>query len=361
MTTRVHNFSAGPGALPLPVLEQAQRDLVDFQGNGLSLMESSHRWPMYDRVHNQCISDIRQLLGLSDDYEVIFMGGGARAQFALVPMNLLGEGTAAYVTTGRWAEGGYSEACKIGNAIEIYNSSEGGHNHVPQPGELEIPKDAAYLHYTSNNTIYGTQFRHIPETSSTPLICDMSSDILSRPIDSSRFALIYAGAQKNMGPSGVTCVIIRKDMLDRCPEGIPETFNYANMASKNSLLNTPPVFPIYMVGLVARHLIGLGGLEAVAAINDRKSALLYGTIDSSGGFFRAHARADSRSCMNVTFTLPTTELEAAFVAESEEAGMRGLKGHRSVGGLRASIYNAVPLAAVEALVSLMEDFQRRHG
>ena len=361
MTNRVHNFSAGPGALPLPVLEQAQQDLVDFKGSGLSLMESSHRWPMYDEVHNQCISDISNLLGLSDDYQVVFMGGGARAQFALVPMNLLGDGTAAYVTTGRWAEGGYSEACKIGKAVEIYNSGESGHNHVPQAGELNVPRDSAYLHYTSNNTIYGTQFRHIPETGDTPLICDMSSDILSRPIDASRFALIYAGAQKNMGPSGVTCVIIRKDMLERCPAGIPETFSYKNMAGKNSLLNTPPVFPIYMVGLVARHLLGLGGLEAVAAINDRKADLLYSTIDNSSGFFRGHARRDSRSCMNVTFTLPTNELEAAFVAESEEAGMRGLKGHRSVGGLRASIYNGVPLAAVEALVALMKDFQDRRA
>jgi len=361
MTTRAHNFSAGPGALPLPVLEQAQRDLVDFRGSGLSLMESSHRWPLYDEVHNQCISDIRELLGLSDDYEVLFMGGGARAQFSLVPMNLLGTGTAAYVTTGRWAEGGYSEACKVGRAIEIYSSSESGHNHVPQAGELSIPEDATYVHYTSNNTIYGTQFRYIPESGSTPLICDMSSDILSRPIDTSRFALIYAGAQKNMGPSGVTCVIVRKDMLERCPQDIPETFNYANMAKKNSLLNTPPVFPIYMVGLVARHLIELGGLEAVAAVNDRKAELLYRTIDNSAGFFRGHAREDSRSCMNVTFTMPSSELEAEFVAESEAAGMRGLKGHRSVGGLRASIYNAVPLEAVEALVTLMESFQNRRG
>ena len=361
MTKRIHNFSAGPGALPLAVLEQAQRDLINFKGSGLSLLESSHRWPLYDEVHNQCISDIRELLDVSDDYRVVFMGGGARAQFSLVPMNLLGDGTAAYVTTGRWAEGAYSEACKMGDAVEICNTADSGHSFVPQPGELRCPTDSAYLHYTSNNTIYGTQFRYIPECGDTPLICDMSSDILSRPIDVSRFALIYAGAQKNMGPSGVTCVIVRKDMLERCPPGIPETFNYANMANKNSMLNTPPVFPIYMVGLVARHLIESGGLAAVARANDRKAELLYRAIDNSAGFYRGHARQDSRSCMNVTFTLPSTELEAEFVAESEATGMRGLKGHRSVGGLRASIYNAVPLAAVQALVALMEDFLARRG
>ena len=276
-------------------------------------------------------------------------------------MNLLAEGCAAYMTTGRWAEGAYKEACKLGAADEIYNSGDSNHDHVPQPGQCSVPADAAFLHYTSNNTIYGTQFQHTPQAGDVPLVCDMSSDILSRPIDASRFALIYAGAQKNMGPSGVTCVIIRKDLLAHCPDSIPETFNYRNMAAKNSLLNTPPVFPIYMVGLVAAHLRALGGLEAVAAVNQSKAALIYQVIDNSGGFFRGHARKDSRSLMNVTFRLPSAELEAAFVLESEAAGMKGLKGHRSVGGLRASIYNSVPLQSVQALVALMEDFQARKG
>jgi phosphoserine aminotransferase len=361
MSHRVHNFSAGPGALPLPVLQQAQRDMTDFQGSGMSIMESSHRWPLYDQVHSEAIEDLSALLGLSDDFQVLFMGGGARTQFALVPMNLLAGGMAAYVTTGRWAQGALSEGGKVGKAIEIYSSAASNHNHVPQPGDLSLSADTAYLHYTSNNTVYGTQFHHLPEAGDVPLVCDMSSDILSRVVDVSRFALIYAGAQKNMGPAGVTCVIVRRDMLERCPDAIAETFNYRRMAAKNSLLNTPPVFPIYMVGLVAKHLLSLGGLEAVQAVNEHKAELLYRTIDNSGGFFRGHAREDSRSRMNVTFRLPSSELEAEFVASSEALDMVGLKGHASVGGLRASIYNSVPLDSVKELVSFMEDFQASRG
>ncbi|MBJ95444.1 MAG: 3-phosphoserine/phosphohydroxythreonine aminotransferase [Rickettsiales bacterium] len=361
MPSRTHNFSAGPGALPLPVLEQAQAELVNFRDSGLSLLEASHRWPLYEEVHNQCITDLGQLLGLGAEHRILFMGGGARTQFALVPMNLLGKGKAAYITTGRWAEGAFSEACKVGDAVEIYNSGTSGHDHVPTDGQLELPRDLAYLHYTSNNTIYGTQFHATPKPQGAPLICDMSSDILSQPIDANQFDLIYAGAQKNMGPSGVTCVIVREDLLERCPDDLAETFNYTKVAAKNSLLNTPPVFPIYMVGLVARYLIDQGGLEAAARRNQQKAKLIYDTIDASGGFYRGHAQMGSRSLMNVTFTLADSELEAAFVTASEAAGMKGLKGHRSVGGLRASIYNAVPLAAVEALVELMNDFLKRKG
>ena len=361
MSDRIHNFSAGPGALPLPVLQRAQSELVDFNGSGLSIMESSHRWPLYGRVHNEAIEDISTLLDLPDDYQVLFMGGGARSQFALVPMNLSAGATAAYVTTGRWGQGAYKEAARAAGAVELYSSADTNHDHVPQPGQLQVPADAAYLHYTSNNTVYGTQFQYIPESGPVPLVCDMSSDILSRGLDISRFALIYAGAQKNMGPAGVTCVIVRKDMLARCPDSLAETFNYRSMASKNSLLNTPPVFSIYMVGLVAKHLLSLGGIEAVAAVNAEKAELLYRLIDNSGGFFRGHARADSRSGMNVTFRLPSTELEASFVAESEAQQMRGLKGHSSVGGLRASIYNSVTLDSVRLLASFMEDFQARKG
>ncbi len=357
MTHRAHNFSAGPSALPLAVLEQAQQELLDCAGTGMSIMEQSHRWATYDRIHSECMDDLRALLSVPKGYSILFMGGGARSQFALVPMNL-GEG-GAYVNTGKWADGALNEARKIGAATELYSSAQSGHDHVPS--SLEPPADANFLHYTSNNTIYGTQFPEIPDCGEALVICDMSSDILSRPIDVGRFGLIYAGAQKNMGPAGVTVVIVRDDLLGRSGDQLPETFSYRKMAAKDSLLNTPPVFPIYMVGLVAKHLLALGGLEAMAEANAHKAELLYRSMDESAGFFRGHAQPGSRSQMNVTFRLPSEEIERAFVAESTEAGLIGLKGHRSVGGLRASIYNAVPLASVEALVAFMQDFKRRNS
>jgi len=362
MSQRVHNFSAGPSALPLPVLESAQRDLLDFGGTGMSIMEMSHRSKTYDEVHNRAISDLKSLLGMDDSWDVLFMGGGARTQFALLPMNLLPEaGLGTYVTTGKWSEGALSEAQKIGRAEELWSSKETGHDRVPAAGEVPLADAATYLHYTSNNTIYGTQFQHTPESGDALLICDMSSDILSRQVETDSFSVIYAGAQKNMGPSGVTVVFMKKELLDCSPADLPETMSYQKMAAKNSLLNTPPVFPIYMVGLVARYLVEQGGLATISATNAEKAERLYRAIDNSGGFYRGHAQPDSRSGMNVTFRLPDEELEAAFLAESSELGMNGLKGHRSVGGLRASIYNAVPLASVAALVEFMEEFKRRRG
>ncbi len=360
--TRVHNFSAGPSALPLSVLEQARDEFVDFRGSGASLIEQSHRAKRYDRVHFECIADLTSLLGIPDTHQVVFMGGGARSQFAHVPNNLARSAPADHLVTGRWAEGAATEAAKLVDSRVLYSSADSGHDHVPGPTDFTADPAAAYLHYTSNNTIYGTQYHHVPDAGGGTLVCDMSSDILSRPVDVSRYSLIYAGAQKNMGPAGVTVLIIEKTMLDRSDAGLPEMFSFAKIAAKDSMLNTPPTFNIYMVGLVAKWLISGGGLSAMEATNRTKSGTVYDAIDGSGGFYAGHARRGSRSWMNVTFRVAgRPELEPIFVSEATEAGLVGLKGHRSVGGLRASIYNAVPLASCEALAAFMGDFARRHG
>ena len=362
MPRRAHNFNAGPAALPLPVLEQVQRDLLDFAGSGMSILEMSHRSALYERVHNQAIDDLRSLLGCPDDYAILFMGGGALTQFALVAMNFLPAGTFAdYLDTGNWSTTAIRQARKVGDARTLWSGASIHYERVPTLQDYDVDPTAVYLHYTSNNTIVGTQFALPPETGDVPLFCDMSSDFLSQPIDVSQFGLIYAGAQKNAGPAGVTIVIIRRDLLNRCPDGLPSSFNYAEIAAHNSLLNTPPVFGIYVVGLVANALVSQGGLEAVATQNMQKATLLYQTLDNSGGFYRGHAQPFSRSLMNVTFRLPTEALEVRFVAESTEAGLIGLQGHRSVGGLRVSLYNAVSLADVQALIAFMADFQQRYG
>ena len=357
---RIHNFSAGPSALPLPVLEQAAEELVDFRGAGASLLEMSHRGKVYDRVHEECIEDLSALLGLGDDHRILFMGGGARSQFALVPTNLRATGRAGYLTTGVWSEGAVSEASKLGEATELWSSAGTGHDRVPSPGEVTPPPGLAYLHYTSNNTIYGTQYQYVPDSGDAPLVCDMSSDILSRPVDVSRFAMIYAGAQKNLGPAGVTLLVVRKDLLERSAPNLPEMWSYARIAAKNSMLNTPPVYAIYLVGLVAKHLAAHGGAAGAAERNARKAAALYAEIDSSD-FWRGHAQPDSRSLMNVTFFTPNPELDARFVGQAQAAGLAGLKGHRTAGGLRASIYNAVSEDSVTALVQFMKEFRRTQG
>ncbi len=359
---RVFNFSAGPSALPLPVLEQARDELVDFRGSGASIMEQSHRGPVYDAVHTRCEADLRALLGVPDTHCFVFMGGGARSQFAHVPNNLARHAPADYLVTGRWAQGAADEAAKLVTSRTLYSSADSGHDHVPTADDYAADPDAAYLHYTSNNTIYGTQYQYVPHARGGTLVCDMSSDILSRPVDVSRYGLIYAGAQKNMGPAGVTVLIVRRSLLDRSDPGLPEMFSFARIAAKDSMLNTPPTFNIYLVGLVAQWLLDLGGLGAMEARNRAKADALYAAIDGSGGFYTGHARADSRSWMNVTFRIPgRPDLEASFVSEAVEAGMIGLKGHRSVGGLRASIYNAVPPEACAALADFMGEFARRHG
>lgn len=368
MTHRVHNFGAGPAALPLAVLEQAQAELLDYRGSGMSILESSHRGKHYGEVHESAVARVRELVGGAahgDDYEILLMSGGARTQFGLVPWNLMpAGGSAEYLVTGKWSEMALAEAAKRGRAHEAWSSAGHGHDRVPAPEELaaeRLDSTAAYLHYTSNNTIFGTQFHSVPDAGALPLVCDMSSDVFGRPLELARYGLIYAGAQKNLGPAGVTLVLVRRDLLRRSPAELPDTLSYARVAETRSLLNTPPVFAVYLLDLVLRHLQERGGLTAVAERNEKKARLLYRAIDGSGGFYRGHARPDSRSRMNVTFRLGEPDLEERFVAEAAEAGLAGLKGHRSVGGIRASLYNAVELEAVEVLVDFMESFARRNG
>lgn len=363
MTThRVHNFGAGPAALPLPVLERVRAELLDFRGTGMSILESSHRGPAYSAVHESATARLRSLLGGAGNHEILFMTGGARTQFSALAMNLLpAGGRAGYVTTGRWSEGALEAARRVGDAVELWSSAGSSHDRVPAAGDIEVPGDLAYLHYTTNNTIYGTQFAGPIESGDVPLVADMCSDVLSRPLDVDRFGVIYAGAQKNLGPAGVTVVLVRRDLLERSPADLPDTLSYSKMAAKKSLLNTPPVFAIYMVDLVLEYLQSQGGLEAAAERNRAKAESLYAAIDGSGGFYRGHARPECRSQMNVAFRLPSAELDEAFVAEAAEAGLAGLKGYRSVGGIRASIYNATSAAAVNALVAFMGEFARRKG
>ncbi len=359
---RKHNFNAGPSALPLPVLEELQRTMVDYHGLGLSLVEASHRSSEYDEVHHSALRSVRALLGVPDTHDVLFLGGGATMQFAMVPMNLMGfGGSADIVHSGSWAAKALADMRKVGAANVVYDGKEHGFTTLPDPSDVRPTAGAAYLHITSNETIGGLQWKEFPQTGDVPLVSDMSSDILSRRIDVSRFGLIYAGAQKNLGPAGVTVVIIRRDLLERIPDTLPAYLDYRTHAKSDSLLNTPPVFSIYALGLVMSWIADQGGLDAVAERNVDKAAMVYRTIDSSPGFFRCPVDRAYRSDMNVVFRLPSEELEKAFIAEAAERNMEGLKGHRSVGGIRASLYNAVPVESVQALTDLMTDFERRHG
>ncbi|TWG29582.1 phosphoserine aminotransferase [Geobacillus sp. C56-T2] len=356
---RAYNFNAGPSALPLPVLERAQRELLNFQDTGMSVMELSHRSKEYEAVHQAASERLKRLLDVPDDYDVLFLQGGASLQFSMVPMNFLAEGQiGCYVLTGAWSEKALKEAQKIGATTVVASSKDANYTYIPSLDEVKWPKQAAYVHITSNNTIFGTQWREFPDVP-VDLIADMSSDILSRPFDVSKFALIYAGAQKNLGPSGVTVVILRRDLLDRIPDGLPTMLDYRTHQKSRSLYNTPPTFAIYMLSLVLEWVEEQGGVPAMEARSRQKAAVLYDAIDESGGFYQPHAEKGSRSLMNVTFTLPSEELTNTFLAEAKERGFIGLGGHRSVGGCRASIYNAVPLEACEALASFMNDFRRR--
>jgi len=355
--TRVYNFSSGPATLPVPVLEEAQRDLLALPGVGISALEISHRSRVFEDMIEQTEEDIRSLGSIPSDYRVLFLQGGATLQFSMVPMNLLApEETADYLVTGHWAKKAVEEAKKIGN-VHIAATTQAEHfSRIPRSDEITLTPGAAYVHMTSNNTIYGTQWKQLPDVGDRPLVSDASSDIFSRPIDIARHALIYAGAQKNLGPSGVTVVIIRQDLLKRSAVALPSMLSYALQAENRSLYNTP----VYPVGLVGRWLIGKGGLDAIATVNERKAAKLYAEIDRSG-FYRGIAQTESRSLMNITFRLATEDLDKLFVQEAEGAGLDGLKGHRAVGGIRASIYNAFPEEGVEALVAFMREFERRHG
>jgi phosphoserine aminotransferase len=357
---RVYNFSAGPAVLPLPVLEQARNELVSLPGVGMSILEVSHRSKVFEDVLFRAEADIRQLANVPPNYKVLFLQGGASLQFAMVPMNLLLDSTADYLVTGVWATKAAEEAKKIGKVHIAATTKAEQFTRVPRAEEIVLTSGAAYVHMTSNNTIYGTQWKELPDVGDVPLVNDTSSDMFSRPIDIAKHGLIYAGAQKNMGPAGVTVVIIREDLLPRSPASLPVMLSYAVHAQNGSLYNTPPVFAIYVLGLVMRWLIGQGGLEAIAKINDRKASKLYAEVDRSG-FYRGTAQKDSRSLMNVTFRLPSEELEKQFIKEGEKEGLDGLKGHRSVGGIRASIYNAFPEAGVDVLASFMQEFERRNG
>ena len=360
-TARIFNFSAGPAVLPEPVLAQAQQDLMALPGVGMSVLEISHRSAAFDRILEQAEVDLRELAGISDDYHVLFLQGGASQQFAMVPMNLLDATTVAdYTVTGSWAKKAAAEAAKIGEVNVCASTEAESFTREPMPGELRLTPGAAYVHVTSNNTICGTEWPVLPDTGDAPLVVDASSDLLSGPIDVAGTGLIYGGAQKNLGPAGVTLVIIRKDLAERGSESLPATLRYAVVAKHGSRYNTPPVFAIYLFGLVMQWLKAQGGLAAIETVNRRKASLLYDAIDGSD-FYRGTAQAESRSLMNVTFRLPSEELEARFVQEATAAGLSGLKGQRSVGGQRASIYNAFPEAGVAALVAFMREFERTHG
>jgi phosphoserine aminotransferase len=357
----VFNFSAGPAVLPLSVLEEIQRDLLALPGAGMSILEISHRSATFESILSQAEADIRTLGSIPSNYRVLFLQGGASLQFSMVPMNLLTPGaTADYIDSGTWAEKAIKEAKKVGN-VNVAASSKGeNYARIPAQNELKLTPGAAYVHMTSNNTIEGTEFKQLPDVGDVPLVSDTSSDMFSRPIDVSRHALIYSGAQKNMGPAGVTLVIVREDLLARSQKTLPTMLNYAVHAENKSLYNTPPAFAVYTTGLVMKWLLQQGGLPAIAVINERKAAKLYDEIDRTG-FYRGTAAKDSRSLMNVTFRLGSEDLEKQFVKEATAAGLDGLKGHRSVGGMRASIYNAFPEAGVDALVQFMREFERTRG
>jgi phosphoserine aminotransferase len=358
---RIFNFSAGPATLPLPVLEQAQRELLSLPGVGMSVLEISHRSKPFDEIIQGCEADLRALAGVPDGYHVLFLQGGASLQFSMLPMNLLAEGASAdYIVTGAWSQKAVKEAKRVGGVRIAASTEAEAFARVPEQEELELDPEAAYLHYTTNNTIFGTQFHYVPRAGEVPLAADASSDVFSRPIDISKYALIYAGAQKNLGPSGVTLVIVRQDMLARTPRSLASMLQYGVHVESRSLYNTPPVFGIYIMRLVLAWLLEQGGLAAVEASNQQKAAKLYAEIDR-GDFYRGHAARGSRSRMNVTFRLPSEELEQRFVKEATAAGLDGLEGHRSVGGLRASIYNAFPEAGVDALVHFMREFERTRG
>jgi len=358
---RVFNFAAGPAVLPLPVLEEIQRDLVALPGIGMSILEISHRSKTFESILERAEADIRTLGRVPANYRVLFLQGGASTQFSMVPMNLLTSGsTADYIDTGSWAEKAIKEAKKVGAVNIAATTKADNYARIPAQSELKLTPGAAYVHITSNNTIEGTEWKGLPDVGGAPLVSDTSSDMFSGPIDVSRHALIYAGAQKNMGPAGVTVVIVRDDMLARSQPSLPTMLNYAVHAENKSLYNTPPAFAVYALSLVMKWLIAQGGLAAIAKVNERKAAKVYAEIDRTG-FYRGTAHQDCRSLMNVTFRLATEDLEHAFVKEATAAGLDGLKGHRAVGGMRASIYNAFPEEGVDALVAFMKDFERKRG
>ena len=358
----IYNFNPGPAVLPQPVLEEVQRDLLDYGGRGLSILEMSHRSKEFMGINAEAEQLVKQLLAIPDGYRVLFLQGGASTQFAMVPMNFLHPGlTADYVLTGSWAEKALEEATQLGNTHVAASTKAENYRRVPRSDEIELSSDPVYVHLTSNNTIYGTQWRTLPTFSDRPIVADMSSDFMARPFDITPYALIYGGAQKNLGPAGVTVVIIREEWLARVPATLPTMLRYDIHARNDSLYNTPPVFAVYVTCLVLRWLRDMGGLAEAARRNETKAGAIYGVIDASDGFYRGHAEPESRSLMNITFRLPTEELEKAFVRTATEQGFIGLAGHRSVGGIRASLYTAMTVEGATALAGFMREFLRTHG
>lgn len=357
---RAYNFNPGPGALPLEVLQQAQAELLDFKGTGMSVMEISHRSKEFEAVIQTAEADLRDLLGIPANYKIMFLQGGATLQFAMLAMNLRATGSADYIVTGAWSKIALKEAQKLGTARAAANTEKEGFNCIP--ASLDLDPNAAYLHMTSNETIHGVEYFSEPTPlDGVPLVCDTSSDFISRPIDISKYAFLYAGAQKNAGPSGVTVVIARDDMLERTPANLPVMLDYKTLAASGSLHNTPPSFAIYMVGLVFQWAKRQGGLAAIEKVNRVKAGLVYDAIDQSGGFYRGHAKPEARSLMNIPFRLPSEELEETFAKEAKKNNLIGLKGHRSVGGMRASVYNAVTTEGAQSLVDFMKEFQKKNG
>ncbi len=359
---RVYNFNPGPATLPEEVLREAQAEFLNFDGTGMSIIEMSHRSKPYEKVHNAAKATILELMGLGDDYDVLFIQGGASLQFAMIPLNFATKDKpGSYVLSGTFSSNAYKEANILGVGEVAASTKDENFRRVPRQDELKINPNAAYLHVCYNNTIYGTEFHYVPETGEVPLFADMSSDMLSRPVDFKKFSLIYAGVQKNLGPAGVVIVVVKKSFVEKSLDTLPTMLRYDTFYKKNSLYNTPPAFSIYIVGKVAAWIKACGGLEEMARRNSVKAKLLYDAIDSSDGFYRGHADKDSRSFMNVTFRLPTEELEQKFVAEALQKNLSGVKGHRSVGGMRASIYNAMPLEGVEALADFMNAFRKANS
>jgi phosphoserine aminotransferase len=358
---RAYNFNAGPSALPLEVLEKAKQELIDFRGTGMSIMELSHRSAAYEEVHNNAIALLKELLSIPEDYEVLFLQGGGSLQFSMLPMNFLKPGEkAGYIMTGSWSEKAFSEAKLFGDPYHVFSTKENQYRRIPRLEELQYNPSDAYIHLTSNNTIYGTQWRDFPDTGDVPLIADMSSDILSKPFDVSKFGLIYAGAQKNLGPSGVTVAIIRKDLIEKANPNIPTMLKYSTHSKNNSLYNTPPTFGIYMLGEVLSWIKELGGINAITERNEDKAKLIYDAIDQSNGFYVGHAEPESRSLMNITFRVTDEDLEKKFLSEAKSEGFVGVNGHRSVGGCRASTYNSVPYETCKAFSEFMVQFQNNN-
>ena len=362
MTKRVHNFNPGPAVLPLEVLQQAQDELLDYKGTGMSIMEISHRSKDFEAIVTEAQAGLRSLLAIPENFKILFLQGGASLQFAMVPMNFRPAGHSAdYIVTGTWSKKAFKESQKLGTSKAAANLESDNFNHLPSQEDLKMDPQAAYLHFTSNETIHGVEYFTEPvPPANVPLICDASSDFVSRPLDISNYAMLYAGAQKNAGPAGVVVCIIRDDLLGRVPDNLPNLLDYKALAEENSLLNTPPCWSVYILGLVLKWIEKLGGLKAIQERNQKKASLIYQVIDASGGFYRGHAMAD-RSVMNITFRLPTEVLEDQFVSESKKAELIGLKGHRSVGGLRASLYNALSVESAGELARFMQEFQKKNG